>query len=74
MPDVLIRDLSPETIKNLKGRAHRNGRSMQAELKSIIDQAAQTEFMDAEILSAKIRRMLEGRRHTDSAEVTRKGT
>jgi hypothetical protein len=41
----------------------------QAELKSIIDQAARMEFMDAEILSAKIRRMLEGRRHTDSAVI-----
>ncbi|UCF31269.1 MAG: Arc family DNA-binding protein [bacterium] len=69
MPDVLVRDLSPETLRNLKNRARRNGRSMQSELKSIIESAAQAEFIDAEILSARIRRMIGGREHTDSAEL-----
>ena len=54
MPNILIRDLSPETISLLKARAHRNGRSMQSELKSILDRAAQTEALDAAILSARI--------------------
>jgi plasmid stability protein len=69
MPNILIRDLSPETIKQLKSRAHRNGRSMQSELKNILESAARTESLDAALLSAKIRRMLEDRDHTDSAEL-----
>ncbi len=69
MPNILIRDLSPETVKRLKSRAHRNGRSMQSELKSIIERAAQTESLDAAILSAQVRRMLGDREHTDSSEL-----
>lgn len=70
MPDILIRDLSPETIKKLKARAHRNGRSMQSELKNILEGAARMESLDSALLSARIRRMLEDRDHTDSAELS----
>ena len=70
MPNILIRDLSPETIKQLKARAHRSGRSMQSELKNILEGAAKTESLDAALLSARIRRMLGDREHSDSAELT----
>ena len=73
MPSILVRDLTPETVKLLKARAHRNGRSMQSELKNIIEKAAQTEAMDAVLLSAKIRRMLGEREHSESAEITVSG-
>lgn len=69
MPNILIRDLSPETVKHLKARAHRNGRSMQSELKSILEGAARTESLDAALLSARIRRMLGDRDHTNSTEL-----
>lgn len=72
MPNILIRDLSTETIEKLKARARRNGRSMQSELKTILEQAAQVEFLEAEILSSKIRRMLGDRDHTDSSELAEK--
>jgi len=39
MPDVLIRDLTTDTIDSLKAQAERNGRSLQAELKRIIESA-----------------------------------
>jgi hypothetical protein len=42
---------------------------MQSELKSIIERAAQTESLDAAILSARVRRMLGDREHTDSSEL-----
>jgi len=70
MPNLLIRGLSPETVKLLKSRAHRNGRSMQSELKHILETAAQTETLDAALLSARIRRMLAGREHSDSTRIT----
>ena len=69
MPNILVRDLSPETIKQLKARAHRNARSMQAELKYILEGAAKVESLDAALLSARIRRMLGDREHTDSADL-----
>jgi plasmid stability protein len=72
MPNILVRDLAPETIKLLKARAHRNGRSMQSELKHILEGAAQTESLDAALLSAKIRRMLGDREHSDSASLPEK--
>ncbi len=37
MPDLLVRGLSPESVTRLKEQASRNGRSMQAEAKSIIE-------------------------------------
>jgi plasmid stability protein len=70
MPNILVRDLSPETIKQLKARAHRNGRSMQSELKNILEGAAKMESLDAAILSARIRRMLADREHSDSADLS----
>ena len=69
MPDILIRDLSPETIKQLKAKAHRNGRSMQSELKNILEEAARMESLDAALLSARIRRMLGDREHMDSIDL-----
>jgi len=69
MSNILIRDLSTETIKQLKARAHRSGRSMQSELKSILEGAARMESLDATLLSARIRRMLGDREHTDSSDL-----
>lgn len=70
MPSILVRDLSPETVKQLKARAHRNGRSMQSELKYILESAARTESLEPAILSARIRRMLSGTGHSDSSELS----
>lgn len=69
MPNILVRDLPLETIKQLKSRAHRNGRSMQSELKNILESAAKTQSLDAALLSARIRRMLGDRSHTDSTDL-----
>jgi plasmid stability protein len=70
MPNILVRDLSPETIKQLKARANRSGRSMQSELKNILESAAKMESLDAALLSARIRRMLSDRQHTDSVDLS----
>ena len=70
MPNILVRDLSPETVKQLKARAHRNGRSMQSELKHILENAARTEALDAALLSSRIRRMLGDREHGDSVRLS----
>jgi len=70
MPNILVRDLTPETVKQLKSRAHRNGRSMQSEIKNILEGAAAAESLDSAVLAARVRRMLVGRGHTDSADLS----
>ncbi|HQI27707.1 MAG TPA: hypothetical protein PLT20_06435 [Sedimentisphaerales bacterium] len=40
MSDILVRGLEPETIERLKARAKRNGRSLQSELKTLVERAA----------------------------------
>jgi len=69
MSNILVRDLSPETIRFIKARAHRNSRSMQSELKNIIEMAARSESLDTALLSARMRRMLGEGDHRDSADV-----
>ncbi|HLF81830.1 MAG TPA: hypothetical protein VI410_08680 [Anaerolineales bacterium] len=40
MSQILIRDLSPDTVEQLKERAKRNRRSLQAELRLLLEEAA----------------------------------
>jgi len=40
MSDILIRGLDAQTLKRLKARAKRNGRSLQNEAKLVLEQAA----------------------------------
>ena len=69
MANVLIRGLDEKVVEKLKQRAARNGRSLQAEVKSIIERGAAFDMIDARELAARIRRDLEGRPHSDSAEL-----
>jgi plasmid stability protein len=69
MVQVLVRDLEAEVVARLKARAKRQGRSLQAELKEILEQASRQSLVDARALAARIRRRLAGRSHSDSAEL-----
>jgi predicted HicB family RNase H-like nuclease len=40
MPQLLVRDLDPETVERLKLRARRHGRSLQGEVEAILEAAA----------------------------------
>jgi len=40
MPDILVRGLDVETVKRLKARAQRHGRSQQSEVKILVERAA----------------------------------
>ena len=42
MSNILVRDLSPEAVANLKERARRNHRSLQAEVREILEREATT--------------------------------
>ena len=67
MAQVLIRDLDPKLVARLKDRARRNGRSLEAELRGIVESAVETDIRGAKALAARIRRRLAGRVHSDSA-------
>ena len=67
MTDVLVRDLDPGALDRLKRRASQNGRSLQGELKSILESAARPVASDPKKLAASLRKRLAGRSHSDSS-------
>lgn len=73
MSDILIRDVDPEAVDAIKARAARGGRSMQAELRQVIEDIAEQErrrkiFWER---ADALRKSLEGREHSDSADLIR---
>jgi plasmid stability protein len=71
MPDVLVRNVPVEVLNALKGRARQNKRSLQVELKTILELATQTTMADARKVAVKIRRSLMHSAHSDSAALLR---
>lgn len=70
MPDVLVRNLDEAVVERLKARARSGGRSLQAELKWILEQAAQPARPGRSAyraLADEVRATLAGRPQTDSA-------
>ena len=66
MAQVLVRNIADDVITRLKRRAEQQGRSLQAELKNILEQAAMTDRIEARRLAQIIRRNLSSRSHSDS--------
>jgi antitoxin FitA len=72
MPEILVRGLDQKTVKRLKERARISGRSLQQEVKDILERAATTLTMDeARRLSETWHRQLARRSFSDSAELIR---
>jgi plasmid stability protein len=70
LAQVLVRDLDPVVVEKLKVRAADNGRSLQAELKAILEaQARQVTKAEARALAARIRRRIGSRAQTDSGRL-----
>lgn len=69
MAQVLIRDLKSDVVARLKARAKRHGRSLQTELKEILDKASRQSALDARALADRIRRELGSRTHSDSVRL-----
>ena len=67
MAQVLVRGLDDTTIELLKQRAMSNGRSLQAELKAILEeQARMAHKAEARALAARIRQCIASRSQSDS--------
>jgi len=74
MAQILVRNLDEKVVKQLKKRAKREGRSLQAEAKRILEQAATSPTVDmvtAKKMMEDFRRRFKGRRFSDSAELIR---
>jgi plasmid stability protein len=71
MAQVLIRDLDQEVLDRLKQRAERSGRSLEAELRSILRQASGLDKEQVLAELEKIRALYAGRTFSDSAELIR---
>jgi antitoxin FitA len=66
---VLVRDLTAGVVARLKARARSRGRSLQVELKDILETASRQRAIDGRRLADSIRRRLAGRPHSDSADL-----
>lgn len=66
MARVLIRELDDEVVAKLKAQARSHGRSLEAELRGILERAASADLAEARSLAAEFRRRLSGRSHSDS--------
>jgi plasmid stability protein len=73
MAQILIRDIPPEVVDNLKERARRNRRSLQAEARLILEQSVDRgkAIERLAVISAEMQKRLAGRPQTDSVEIIR---
>jgi plasmid stability protein len=71
MARILIRDIDEKTVKRLKDRARRHGRSLQGEARLILAHAAGISFDDARKLARQWHKKLAGRELPDSTQLIR---
>jgi antitoxin FitA len=71
MPQLLVRDLSEETINRLKIKAKYHCRSLQGEIKRILEEVSLKSIEDARALAKKIRTSFGEKTFSDSADLIR---
>jgi plasmid stability protein len=72
MGSILVRGLHQKTIKRLKERAQLNGRTLQHEVKALLERAAETLTMsEARRVSEQWKHRLGRRSMSDSAQLIR---
>lgn len=71
MPQLLVRNLDAGTVQRLKLRAQRHGRSLQGEVKAILQAAATFSMSEAGNVAEGWQSKLAGGAYTDSAEAIR---
>lgn len=72
MSQILVRNLDEDVVERLKRRAKRDGRSLQSEVKSILEQAANELKVDMETarkLCEQYRKKFKGRKFPDTVEL-----
>ena len=71
MGQVLVRNLPEEVVKKLKSRAKQHRRSLQEELKDILEQAAEHNVKGVQAKINKVRKLFAGRKFSDSSDLIR---
>lgn len=71
MAQLLVRDLDDAVVERLRERARQNNRSLEAELRSILQRAAGVITPEALAEVERVRAMFAGRSFSDSAELIR---
>lgn len=71
MGQVLVRNLPTEVVRKLKMRARQHGRSLQEELKNILEHAAQQNKKDVQAKVNEVRKLFAGRKFSDSSDLIR---
>jgi plasmid stability protein len=70
MATALVRDLDDAVYERLKARAAGHNRSLEAELREILELASkQVDMVTAKAAADAMRQRLEGRVHSDSGEI-----
>lgn len=76
MAQILVRNLESAVVNRLKKRAHEDGRSLQSEVKAILEKAVEYPVVDMEtasVLAREVQAMFKtGRRLPNSTELIRK--
>ncbi len=76
MAQILVRNLDGDVVQRLKKRAREAGRSLQAEVKMILERTAAEPKVDmktARKLAEEFRRRFRGRKFPDSVQLIREG-
>ncbi len=71
MSQVLVRNIDSAVLQKLKLRAQNNQRSLEAELRIVLEEAVAESNADAFADVAKVRALFAGRKFSDSAELIR---
>lgn len=74
MAQILVRDLNKDIVERLKKRAREEGRSLQSEVKFILEQAATEPKVDMEkarTMLEEFRKRFKGRKFSNSVELIR---
>lgn len=66
--EILVRDLDPDIVRRLKARARLHGRSLQKEIKLILEESAPVDIQQAAMLAEAWRAKLRDRSFSDSAD------
>ena len=72
MAQILVRKLDKGVVERLKKRAKKQGRSLEAEARIILEDAATVDYATALRLIEGVRAKLGGRKFSDSVDIIRK--
>ena len=71
MAQIIVRNLDDTVVERLKARARENDRSLEAEVRNILEQSAKVDMSQARQIVMERRKKLQGRDFVDSVALIR---